>query len=94
MNYLGTFIVLVATTSLIGMILVIDILSDQVVSYRTISTELQHDLSDTSTSLIEHQQALQRYTVTEEYLYALGASEAQALAVIKASEVYSLNPKY
>ena len=37
---------------------------------------------------------LEEYHSTEESLISLGASHTQAVAVIRASEVYSIDPKY
>lgn len=43
-------------------------------------------------SILTHQ--LEKYHATEESLISLGASHTQAVAVIKAAEVYSLDPKH
>ena len=54
---------------------------------------LAKKISTLYTTIDELEKELRYYTVTESKLIQIGASPAQAKAIIQASEVYHLNPK-
>lgn len=52
------------------------------------------ELSDANHEISILSRRLDEYHTTKETLISLGASHTQAVAIIKASEVYNLDPKY
>jgi len=58
------------------------------------NAELFTEVSIANREITSLTHQLAEYHATEESLISLGASHAQAVAVIKAAEVYSLDPKH
>ena len=62
--------------------------------YRTKYVELQKAYNQLSLEHTSAKQQLEVYQITETQLKDLGASTSQAREIIKAAEVYNINPKF